>query len=114
MRNVLIFTFLFSFALSAYATDLEETATTKISGVQAYSDFGGGDFIFTVENSGQVCKGYWLPKETPGTANLIAMVIAAHKAKSSVQVWGHTDEQSRWDGTRRSHYCKVYSVKDLG
>lgn len=114
MRSTLGLVILLGFVSSAYASSIEVTNVSKIAIVQAYADFGGGDFIFTLESSALVCKGYWLPQDAPGSATLIAMVLAAHKAKSNVQVWGHTTEQSRWPGSTGTHYCKVYSLKDAG
>ncbi|WP_040551800.1 hypothetical protein [Rheinheimera nanhaiensis] len=113
MRIVLIFVFLFGFASSVSANGLEELAHTKVSAIQGYADYGNGDFIFTVEAVGQVCKGYWLAKSSPGTANLIALIIAAQKAKSTISIWGHTDAGNKWAGASK-HYCKVYSVLDAG
>ena len=113
MRIFPVLSFLLIAAFSLHATELEETSITKVASIQAYADYGNGDFTFTVETSGQICKGYWLPKTAAGSATLVALVIAAQKAKSNISVWGRTDASNRWGGAS-NHFCKVYSVSDAG
>ncbi|MGP9802149.1 hypothetical protein [Rheinheimera sp. NSM] len=95
-----------------YANDLEASNVSVIEQVQAYSYYGGGDFIFLIADKADICKGYWVPKDAPGAANVTAMVIAAQKSKSKIKVYANTSSEKRWTGSG-THFCLVDTFIDI-
>lgn len=92
----------------AVNTNYIGSGTTKISLVYSYSEFGGGDVYFTIENPIPECsKGYWFRNSDPGFEANMSMVLSAYHAKSPVVIYGLPDEP--WSGTSQTA-CRLYAI----
>lgn len=90
-----------------YAETLVGTAATRISFLDSYNQYGGGDVIFKVETPIYDCYGYWISKTDPGFQANMSMLTAAYLAGTSVVVFGLADQL--WSGSGNK-YCKLHSV----
>ncbi|HEY0924145.1 hypothetical protein [Rheinheimera pacifica] len=101
-----------TFSLQVFSNELEPSNVSVIEQVQAYSYYGGGDLIFLIADKAAICKGYWVPKDAPGAANITAMVIAAQKSKSRIKVYANSSSEKRWSGSG-THFCLVDTFVDV-
>jgi hypothetical protein len=107
-KSVTILLAICSLSLFAINTNYEGSALTKINTVYGYSEFGGGDVYFKLdENSANCSGGYWMRKSDPGFNTTLSMVLAAYQAKTQLVVYGLIDES--WAGTSVKT-CRLYSI----
>ncbi|WP_010385225.1 hypothetical protein [Pseudoalteromonas rubra] len=103
----LIFIILAWYPFSTLA--LEESSLSYINLMQVYPDYGGGDFIFTVDTPAPKCKGYWISKNSPAYDVASSMALAAYHANTKVIVFGHEEPSAKWAGST-THFCKIYTI----
>ncbi|KNC67779.1 hypothetical protein [Pseudoalteromonas ardens] len=88
---------------------LEESSLSYINLMQVYPDYGGGDFIFTIDTPAPKCKGYWISKNSPAYDVASSMALAAYHANTKVIVFGHEEPSAKWVGST-THFCKIYTI----
>jgi hypothetical protein len=104
--NKVFLLLILSFAGNLFAA--EGSPITNIAEIYSYSEYGGGDVVFSLKNPSANCdKGYWLKKSDPGFNANLSMLIAAYHAKTNVIVYGHINEI--WDGST-GKYCHLYAI----
>lgn len=75
----------------------------------AYSNFDGGDFVFSTSTGAPGCGSGWYVKPTDGGyRSVIAEVLAAQAAGLPVVVYG--DNSDLWAGSPSGQYCRVQTV----
>lgn len=95
-------------AAPVFAT--EPSRTGKVTKMMTYTEYGGGDVVFSLEVNGSICSsGYYLSKNDPGFEAAVAMLLSAYHAKTPVRVYGHTELDRKWAGSS-GHYCHVYNI----
>jgi hypothetical protein len=86
----------------------EGSPITNIAEIYSYSQYGGGDVVFSLKSPSANCgKGYWLKKSDLGFNANLSMLIAAYHAKTNVIVYGHINEI--WDGST-GKYSHLYAI----
>ncbi len=94
--------------VSAINTNNIGSGSTTVSAVYSYSEFGGGDVYFTINDPIAECsKGYWFRKTDPGFEANLSMLLAAYHASSTVVIYGLPDEP--WSGTSPTA-CRLYAI----
>jgi hypothetical protein len=74
----------------------------------AYSNFDGGDFVFSTSSAPTGCGSGWYVKPTDGGYRaIIAVVLTAQAAGLQVVVYG--DNSDLWAGSS-GQYCRVQTV----
>jgi hypothetical protein len=108
MLNKLVMLIIFSLSGSTFAGTEVRSPVTKITSITAFSEYGGGDVIVSLENNGDVCThGYWLKKTDFGFQASLSMAIAAYQAKNNVELLGFPDQ--KWSGSGNMH-CHLYAL----
>jgi hypothetical protein len=93
---------------SAAIVDTGATTPVTITGVYSYSDFGGGDVVFTIATTIVGCEaGFWLRPTDPGFQRNLAMAMSAQLAGKSVRIGAYND--SLWPGSG-AKYCRLYYI----
>jgi hypothetical protein len=91
------------------------TNPTIIARVDTYTQYGGGDVIFTLSNSSLAAScpsGFWIrATDGAGAKTTIAQVMAAQHAGNSVVVYA--DTSIAWSGAG-SPACLVWTVQVPG
>jgi len=106
MRKIL-YIVLILFPFSAFCAT-EASPKSKIKSMVSYSEYGGGDVQVVLESNGTICVNrYFLKKLDPGFDANMAMLLAAYHSKSTIRIYGHTDQ--KWAGSS-GYYCHVYQV----
>ncbi|GAA0463887.1 hypothetical protein GCM10009096_00450 [Parasphingorhabdus litoris] len=103
---LIIASFLVSFATPVQAA-IVGSATEKIAitGIYSYSDYGGGDVVFTIATVVPGCDaGFWLRPSDPGFDRNLAAVMSAHLSNRPIIVLAHDDQL--WGGST-GKYCRV-------
>jgi hypothetical protein len=94
-------------ASTAYA--FINTVPTRITFIEAYTEYGNGDVSFGVENPLPQCNGgFWLRKTDPGFASNLSALLSAYHARSTVMIFAHPDQL--WGGSGNS-YCRVHGLR---
>ncbi|MEP2103975.1 MAG: hypothetical protein ABJP02_17750 [Parasphingorhabdus sp.] len=111
MMKYIIFigTFLI-FALAPTQAAIVGSSTEKatIATLYSYSDYGGGDVVFTITTAVPGCDaGYWLRPTDPGFDRNLAAVMSAHLAGRPIIVLAHDDQL--WSSSP-GKYCRVNLV----
>jgi hypothetical protein len=107
MKKIL-FSALLLVSASTHAA-ISGTAVTKVSFMQSYNQYGGGDTTFQVETPLAGCEnGFWMSKSDAGFNTNLALILSAYHAKSSVIVYALTDQI--WGGSA-GKYCKLYMIE---
>jgi hypothetical protein len=87
------------------------TPSTPVTITQsyAYSNFDGGDFVFSTSAGAPGCASGWYVKPTDGGyRSIIAEVLTAQAAGLPVVVYG--DNSDLWAGSPSGQYCRVQTV----
>lgn len=85
------------------------TEPTRITRIGAYSEYGGGDIVFSVANPIPGCSGgFWLKKTDPGFQATLNTILSAYHARSSVRVYALPDQL--WPGSAAPH-CRLYAIE---
>jgi hypothetical protein len=93
----------------AYAAIVSPSASVTITQSYAYTNFDGGDFVFSTSASAPGCVSGWYIKSTdPGYKAAVATVLTAQAAGSFVVVYG--DNSDLWVGSPSGQYCHVQAV----
>ena len=80
----------------------------KVINYMSFSQFGGGDVVFSLENAVPNCPGgLWLRATDPGHQQNVATLITAKSSGQLVQVYIYDDQV--WTGSVTS-YCYVYGI----
>lgn len=111
MTKYIIFigTFLiFAFAPTHAAIVGSSTEKVAISALSSFSDYGGGDVIFTITTVVSGCEaGYWLRPADAGFDRNLAAVMSAHLAGRPIIVLAHDNQL--WSGSP-GKYCRVHLI----
>jgi hypothetical protein len=85
--------------------------STSVSIVQsyAYTNYDGGDFVFSTSVAAPGCSSGWYIKSTDaGYRTAITVVLTAQAAGLQVVVYG--DNTDLWVGSPSGQYCRVQTV----
>jgi hypothetical protein len=91
-------------AVNANQTSVANVTVTRL---YAYSEYGGGDVLFTVSQPPAGCDGLWLRPTDPGFKNLYAIILSAYVSRMTIEVTGQDD--SIWSGSA-SRFCRVFGL----
>lgn len=93
----------------ATAAVVSPTVSVTVTQSYAYSNYGGGDFVFSTSVGALGCEAGWYIKATdPGYKAVVAAVLSAQAGGNFVVVYG--DNADIWSGSPSGHYCRVQSV----
>lgn len=84
---------------------------TNVTIVQsyAYTNYDGGDFVFSTSVAAPGCSSGWYVKPTDGGYKAaIAVVLTAQAAGLQIVVYG--DNTDLWAGSPSGQYCRVQTV----
>jgi len=96
------------FLQRATAAIVTPAASVTVTQTYAYSNFGGGDFVFSTSAGAPGCENGWYIKATdPGYKAVVASILTAQAGGNFVLVYG--DNADVWPGSS-GHYCRVQSV----
>jgi len=95
--------FLISIALFSTIAAADDI-TSEIERLSSYSEFGGGDIIFTTKTKHATCYGYWLDPNYAGADKAYGMLLSAFHANTQVGLT--LDTTVTWPGSSNS-YCKL-------
>ena len=96
------------FLQQATAAIVSPAASVTVTQSYAYSNFGGGDFVFSTSVGASGCENGWYIKATdPGYKAVVASVLTAQAGGNFVLVYG--DNSDVWPGSN-GHFCRVQSV----
>ncbi len=102
--------FIMIFALAPLGVfAVERSPVSEVQAIHSYTNFGHADVVVVLQNSSDVCKGYWFNKDDAGYQSNLSMLLAAFQANTKLQVHGHEEIQSKWTGSE-THFCRLYSV----
>lgn len=91
---------------------LEPSPVSEIKVLQTYTNYIKADVVVVLQNISGVCKGYWFNKDDTGYQSNLSMLIAAYQANTKLQLHGHDEISSKWEGSG-THFCKLYSITYL-
>jgi hypothetical protein len=95
-------------ATSAHAALVTPGAAVTVIQSYAYSNFDGGDFVFTTSTTATGCgAGWYVTPADGGYRAIIAVVLTAQAAGLQVVVYG--DNSQLWAGSS-SQYCHAQTV----
>jgi multidrug efflux pump subunit AcrA (membrane-fusion protein) len=93
----------------AAATVVTPGVPVTITQSFAYSNYGGGDFVFTTSGQASGCESGWYMKTTdPGYKAAVSVVLTAQAAGLQVIVYGDTADL--WSGSPSGHFCRIQTV----
>jgi hypothetical protein len=95
-------------AFAATTRAYSSTATTRISNIVSYVDYGGGDVTFGVANPVSSCVGFWFKKGDPGFQSTLNTILSAYHARSTVVV--NFEPSQLWTGSA-FNYCRLHSIE---
>ncbi len=108
--NLLVFSFVLAVAAGA-AHAYVPSETTRITRVDVYAEYGGGDVAFAVANPLPQCNGgFWFKKTDPGFQATLSTLLSAYHARSTVRIYALPDQI--WPGSG-ANYCRLYSIELL-
>jgi hypothetical protein len=91
------------------AAIVSPSASVSVTQSWAYTNFDGGDFVFSTSAAAPGCTSGWYIKSTdPGYKAAVASVLTAQAAGSFVLVYG--DNTDLWVGSPSGQYCHVQAV----
>jgi hypothetical protein len=91
------------------ATVVTPGAPVSITQSFAYTNYGGGDFVFTTSAQASGCESGWYMKATdPGYKAAVSVVLTAQAAGLQVIVYGDTADL--WTGSPSGHFCRIQTV----
>lgn len=98
----------FLYVLSCYSfAAVQQTVVTKVNNVEQYTNYGGGDVTFKVDDPPGGCFAFWLSPDDNGYWSSFAVLLSAFHKQSSVAVLYYDDKM--WTGSNANH-CKVYLI----
>jgi hypothetical protein len=93
----------------AMATVVTPAAAVTITQTYAYTNYNGGDFVFSTSDGAPGCSsGWYISASDPGYKTAVATVLAAQSAGSYVVVYG--DNSALWSGSPSGQFCHVQSI----
>jgi hypothetical protein len=91
------------------AAIVSPSASVTVTQSYAYTNFNGGDFVFSTSAAAPGCGSGWYVKSTdPGFKAAVASVLTAQAAGSYILVYG--DNSDLWAGSPSGQYCHVQAV----
>jgi hypothetical protein len=92
----------------AIATVVTPAAAVTVTQTYAYTNYDGGDFVFSTSDTAPGCSSGWYIKSTdPGFKAAVAAVLTAQVAGSYILVYGDTADL--WAGSS-GQFCRVQAV----
>jgi len=93
---------------SASVTITQSYAYVAKTGV-AYTNFDGGDFVFSTSASAPGCaSGWYIKAADPGYKVAVATALTAQAGGNYVAVYG--DNTDLWAGSPSGQYCHVQTI----
>jgi hypothetical protein len=93
----------------AYADIVSPSASVTITQSYAYTNFDGGDFVFSTSASAPGCgSGWYINAADPGYKVAVATALTAQAGGNYVSVYG--DNTDLWAGSPSGHYCRVQTI----
>ena len=93
----------------ATATVVTPGAPVTITQSFAYTNYGGGDFVFSTSAQVSGCESGWYMKTTdPGYKAAVSVILTAQAAGLQVIVYGDTADL--WSGSPSGHFCRLQTV----
>jgi len=93
----------------AAATVVTPGTAVTISQSYAYTNYDGGDFVFSTSSGAPGCGSGWYIKSTdPGYKTAVAVVLTAQAVGLQVLVYG--DNSDLWSGSPSGQFCRVQTV----
>jgi hypothetical protein len=75
----------------------------------AYTEYGGGDFVFSTIIAAPGCgNGWYIKAGDPGFKTAVATVLLAQASALQILVYG--DNSDIWTGSPSGQYCRVTTV----
>ncbi|MGO9514278.1 MAG: hypothetical protein ACLP2F_11645 [Steroidobacteraceae bacterium] len=85
------------------------TASGTITKSYAYTNYDGGDFVFSTSVTAPGCaSGWYIAASDPGFKSTVATVLAAQIGGNYIIVYG--DNSDLWSGSPSGEYCHVQTV----
>jgi hypothetical protein len=99
---------LFLAPASAEAALTQIPDARKVISYLGYSDYGGGDVIFSLEANVPGCEdGFWIRASDPGFERNYSTLISAYLSGRPVRVIA--DNAAIWNGSGGA-YCRLYAI----
>lgn len=94
---------------AAIAAIVNPGTAVTVTQSYAYSNYDGGDFVFSTSIAAAGCGSGWYVKPTDGGYKaIIATVLTAQAAGLQVVIYG--DNSDLWSGSPSGQYCRVQAV----
>ena len=107
MKNIIILLICLMPALSQAET-LVVTPPTKITQIQAYSEYGSGDVLVYTELKVAGCDAFWFSTSNPGSDHILSMALAAQHSGTTLRITADSDR--RWAGSPTGIFCHLYAI----
>jgi hypothetical protein len=92
-----------------YAAIVSPAASVTVTQSYAYTNFGGGDFVFSTSAGALGCgNGWYIKASDPGYKATVATVLTAQAGGNYILVYG--DNSDIWAGSPSGQYCHVQAV----
>jgi len=93
----------------ARATVVTPAAAVTVTQTYAYTNYDGGDFVFSTSDGAPGCGSGWYIKSTdPGFKAAVAAILTAQAGGNYIVVYG--DNSDLWSGSPSGTYCRVQAV----
>jgi uncharacterized protein YraI len=93
---------------NAAIVDTGSGTPTAITSLYTYSDYGGGDVIFSIATTLVGCEGgFWLRPTDAGFERNLSLAMSAKLTGKSVRISAYND--SLWSGSG-TKYCRLHSI----
>jgi hypothetical protein len=97
------------FASTCVAAIVSPTVSVTITQSYAYTNFDGGDFVFSTSAGAPGCaSGWYIKAADPGYKVAVATVLTAQAGGNYVLVYG--DNADLWSGSPSGQYCHVQTI----
>lgn len=95
--------------VSVPAAEATPGVSVTVTQSYAYSNYNGGDFVFSTSTAAPGCgSGWYIKASDPGYRSAVAVILTAQAAGLQVMVYG--DNSDLWTGSPSGQYCRVSAV----
>jgi hypothetical protein len=95
--------------VAAPAAIVTPGTTVTVTQSYAYTNFDGGDFVFSTSVAAPGCGSGWYVKASDaGYRGALAVVLTAQASGLGVTVYG--DNADLWAGSPSGQYCRVQAI----
>jgi hypothetical protein len=93
----------------ATAAIVSPSGSVTVTRSYAYTNFDGGDFVFSTSAGAAGCgSGFYIKSTDPGYKAAVAAVLTAQAGGNFILVYG--DNSDLWVGSPSGQYCHVHAV----